>query len=127
MVMCCPKCKGMLHPVDSSGDVWECENCSYRGPYPQLTQEQKEELVSLVSSKSIFTILPIPVDERVPEGYSLIVAYAKDDEIVVPIDLSSLPEEHHNCDWEGCSSVHHVVRFSIKHKYDIESQLDSKK
>ena len=71
----------------------------------------------------MFTKLPIPVDETVPEGYELIVAYAKDDTVVVPIDIGYLPENH-NCDWEGCSSVSHVVRFNIAHKYETEKQLE---
>lgn len=73
--------------------------------------------------QSNFTVLPIPVDERVPEGFSLILAYAKDNEVVIPIDTIELPEELHNCDWEGCATFSHVVRFNIEHKYSLESQL----
>ena len=75
----------------------------------------------------MFTYLPISIDERVPEGYRLIVAYAKDDMVVVLIEVTEVPkEEHHNCDWEGCSTVSHVVRFGISHKYETESELESK-
>ena len=70
----------------------------------------------------MFIYLPIPVDESVPEGYRLILAYAKDDAIVVPVDVTKIPEEQHNCDWEGCTTLSHVVRFSIKHKYETGGQ-----
>jgi hypothetical protein len=77
--------------------------------------------------KDIFTYLPIPVDDKVPEGYRLIVAYAKDDTVVIPIDLNdNIKEEHHNCDWEGCTTLHHVVKFSIKHKYETEDLIEKK-
>lgn len=69
----------------------------------------------------IFTELPIPVDERVPEGYNLIVAYAKDDKVVIPINATELGENH-NCDWEGCSSIEHVFGFSISDKYRIDKE-----
>ena len=66
----------------------------------------------------IFIELPLPVDDRVPEGYRLIVAYAKDDTVVVPLNTCGLQkEEYHNCDCEGCSSVEHVFRMSISEKY----------
>lgn len=67
----------------------------------------------------MFIYLPIPIDGRVPDGYKLIVAYAKDDEIVAPLDVNNLNDEkYHDCDWEGCSSVDHVFRISIKQKYE---------
>jgi hypothetical protein len=71
----------------------------------------------------MFTYLPIPVDEHVPEGYRLIVAYAKDDTIVITIDESKLSEEFHNCDWEGCCTLSHVVSFSVRQKYEMEEKL----
>jgi hypothetical protein len=74
----------------------------------------------------MFIKLPIPVDESVPEGYSLIVAYAKDDTVVVPLDLKNLPEDHHNCDWEGCTSLSHVVKFNITQKYKSENELEKR-
>lgn len=69
---------------------------------------------------SRYITLPIPVDERVPEGYSLILAYAKDDEVVIPMDVEGLDEDQHNCDWEGCSSIQHVLRMSPQQKYMLE-------
>lgn len=69
----------------------------------------------MIELKSRFIYLPIPVTD-VPEGYRIVFAYAKDDVVVVP--LADLPEgEKHNCDWEGCSSISHVVRFSVSEKY----------
>ena len=49
-----------------------------------------------------FVELNIPIDERVPEGYRLILAYVKDYDIVIPI--AQLPEKNeetiglHNCE-----------------------------
>jgi hypothetical protein len=71
----------------------------------------------------IFVKLNIPTDDKVPEGYNLILAYAKDDHIVVPIDTQNIPENHHDCDWEGCCTLSHVASFSISNKYDIELRL----
>ena len=62
--------------------------------------------------------LNIPADDRVPDGYHLILAYAKGDDIVVPI--ADIPEDQnhlHACDWEGCGSLDHVVRFNVQRKY----------
>jgi len=74
-----------------------------------------------MEKRKIFTELPIPIDERTPEGYQLIVAYAKGTEIVVPIEPTELESEDlHNCDWEGCCTFSHVVRFNIIHKYKAE-------
>jgi hypothetical protein len=58
---------------------------------------------------SRYIVLPIPIDERTPKGYSLILAYAKEDEVVVPIELSDLDEEDHHCDWECCTTLSHVL------------------
>lgn len=55
--------------------------------------------------------LPIPVDDRVPDGYRLIVAYASESDIVIPIEPEE--EENHNCDVEGCGTLEHVKRFSL--------------
>lgn len=71
-------------------------------------------------SKSRYIILPIPVDDRVPEGYQLIVAYAKGDEVCIPMELDGLKGEDHNCDWEGCSTLEHVLRISPQQKYLLE-------
>jgi len=63
--------------------------------------------------------LNIPTDQRVPDGYKLILAYAKGDDIVIPID--DIPDDQaylHNCDWEGCGTLDHVVRFNVSHKYE---------
>jgi hypothetical protein len=64
-----------------------------------------------------FIELPIPVDERVPEGYILIVAYAKGENVVTPVTLEE-GDEYHNCDAEGCGSLDHVVSMNVKSKYD---------
>lgn len=53
MVMCCPKCKGMLHPADNSGEIWECEACDYKGTYPKLTPDKRAKLIEDVLSKQI--------------------------------------------------------------------------
>ena len=70
--------------------------------------------------KSLFVELPIPVSDDVPEGYRLILAYAKGDKVVIPISGPIPDETPHNCDWEGCTSVSHVASFSIKQKYEAE-------
>jgi len=65
-----------------------------------------------------FNRINIEVSERVPEGYYLIEAYASGDDIVIPI--MNIPEDEnnlHDCDWEGCGSLSHVIRFSVKAKY----------
>ena len=68
-----------------------------------------------------FCELNIPIDERCPEGYRLILAYAKGDDIVIPIaDIPEESEDYHNCDWEGCGSLDHVVRFSVEDKYRVD-------
>ena len=67
--------------------------------------------------------LNIPVDSRVPKDYQLIRAYSDGKEIVVELDVNDLKDDDHNCDWEGCSTVTHVVRFSPEHKYKIERKL----
>jgi hypothetical protein len=62
--------------------------------------------------------LNIPVEDRIPEGYHLVQAYAKGDNIVVPItDIPEGQEDLHNCDWEGCGSMDCVVRFNVVEKY----------
>lgn len=85
----------------------------------EIDRSDSEVNVEAVVSKPFkFVGLNIPVDERVPEGYKLILAYERNGDIVIPID--DIPEESaelHNCDWEGCSSVEHVVRFSVEYKY----------
>ena len=71
-----------------------------------------------VSEPFEFVELNIPIEDRVPEGYRLILAYAKDDDVVLPISYTpEVSEELHNCDWEGCGTLEHVVRFSIERKY----------
>ena len=70
-----------------------------------------------------FTKLPIPIDDRTPEGYKLIVAYAKDDDIVIPVDPIDEEKDEHDCDWEGCSSLSHVVRFNSKFKYANDAKI----
>jgi hypothetical protein len=71
---------------------------------------------------SRYVVLPIPVDDTVPEGYQLILAYAKGDEVVIPMDLCDLDEDNHNCDWEGCTSLSHVLRISPQQKYYLERE-----
>ena len=65
-----------------------------------------------------FNIFNLEIGERIPEGYRLIEAYAKGNTIIVPI--MDIPEDEahlHNCDWEGCGTIDHVVRFSVNEKY----------
>ncbi len=82
----------------------------------------KKDLIDfgVIGLYEIVIELPIPVSDDIPEGYKLIVAYAKEDRIVVPLNTHALKyEELHNCDWEGCSTIHHVIRFSISDKYEL--------
>ncbi len=70
-----------------------------------------------------FNELPLSA-ERVPAGFVPVEAYAKGNDIVVPI--ANIPEgmEHlHDCDWEGCGSLDHVVRFSVKDKYSASDKI----
>lgn len=62
-----------------------------------------------------FVQLNIPVDERVPEGCKLVLAYASSDneEIIIPIDDLEKEGDEHNCDYEGCGTLEHVKRFSV--------------
>jgi hypothetical protein len=48
MVMCCPKCHGMIHAGKNPEDDWSCEDCNWKGPYPKLTQEKAAKLSELV-------------------------------------------------------------------------------
>jgi hypothetical protein len=65
-----------------------------------------------------FIELPIPVDSRSPEGYKPVMAYAKGHLVVVPIaELED--DDPHDCDWEGCGTLDHCVRFSVEAKYAI--------
>ena len=77
----------------------------------------------------MFTYLTTPNDERIPNGYRLIFAYTKGDEVVVPIEsMENLSDEQHDCDWERCGSMSHVVRFSVSHKYgfkDLQSEIEN--
>jgi hypothetical protein len=57
--------------------------------------------------------LNIPISDNIPLGYKLILAYAKEDEVIIPIDLDGLEEDQHNCDWEGCTSVSHSQIFNF--------------
>ena len=61
--------------------------------------------------------LNMPVDSRVPAGYQLILAYAKDDLVRIPMDPRGLDDDDHNCDWEGCSTVSHCLSISPQQKY----------
>jgi hypothetical protein len=72
---------------------------------------------------SRYIVLPIPVDDSVPEGYELILAYAKDDHVVIPMDSRGLPEDDHNCDWEGCCTLSHVLSISPQQKYGLERTI----
>jgi hypothetical protein len=66
----------------------------------------------------MFTYLPIPPNNSVPEGFRLVVAYAKGDTVLLPIDANAVPEELHNCKIEKCSYPSHCVRFSVSDKYE---------
>ena len=61
--------------------------------------------------------LNIPIDSRVPEGYRLVLAYAKGDLVRIPMDPCGLDDDDHNCDWEGCSSVSCCLSISPQQKY----------
>lgn len=67
------------------------------------------------------------VMDRVPEGFKPILAYAKGDDIAIPIyDIPEESADFHNCDWESCGSLDHVVRFSIENKYTPASKEKAK-
>jgi hypothetical protein len=72
-----------------------------------------------------YTELNIPTDSRVPDGYALVLAYARGDEVVIPIDPRGLPEDDHSCDWEGCGSIGHVLRITPQQKYALERAAQS--
>jgi len=69
---------------------------------------------------SRYVELNIPTDSSVPEGYRLILAYAKGDRVRIPMDPSGLVDGYHSCDWEGCSSVAHCLSISPQQKYMLE-------
>ena len=69
---------------------------------------------------SRYNILNLPHAERVPDGYELIEAYAKGDTVVIPIEPNGLDEDDHNCDWEGCTTLSHVLSISPQQKYLLE-------
>jgi hypothetical protein len=71
-----------------------------------------------------FIELPLPVDDLTPEGFKLVVAYAKGSKVFLPIYEMSENEEYHNCDWEGCGTFSHVASFDAEQKYKDE-QKDS--
>lgn len=64
-----------------------------------------------------FIELPLPVDDRTPEGFKLVVAYANGSKVFLPINEMPENEEHHDCDWEGCGSLDHVFSFDVLDKY----------
>jgi len=70
--------------------------------------------------------VPIPAQfvnmDRVPEGYYPVSAFAKGNEIVV--EINTIPEDAdiHSCDWEGCGSLNHVVRFNVAEKYGLQQE-----
>ena len=65
-----------------------------------------------------FNVINLETGWRVPEGYHIIEAYAKGNTIVVPImDIPGNEAHLHDCDWEGCGSLDHVVRFAVDIKY----------
>lgn len=67
-----------------------------------------------MSVETPFITLPFETDDRTPEGYRYVVAYAKGYDVVLPINTAKLANEaDHNCDAEGCGTMDHVVRFSI--------------
>ena len=68
-----------------------------------------------------FNELGLPKGVHIPDEYSLIEAYTKDGEIVVPIrDIPENKEHLHDCDVEGCGTFSHVVRFRIEWKYEAD-------
>jgi len=71
--------------------------------------------------------LGLPEDERVPEGYHKIEAYAKGDDVVVPIyGIPPEQEDLHDCDVEGCGTLDHVIRFNVQRKYESFKQQNDK-
>jgi len=92
----------------------------------RISRRHKEIIEEVPDTyEDLFVYLPLPVDDKVPEGYRLIVAYAKDDTVVIPVDINKLAEEQHDCDWEGCCTLSHVVKFNIRHKYETEMLLNN--
>lgn len=72
-----------------------------------------------------YVYLPFDVN-RVPDGYRPVEAYEKDDVVIVPIcDISEGQEHLHDCDVEGCGTLDHVVRFSLKNKYEAFDRIAS--
>ena len=60
----------------------------------------------------------LEVGPRVPNGFRLIEAYARGNTIIVPImDIPENEAHLHDCDWEGCGTLDHVIRFSVDAKY----------
>ena len=77
----------------------------------------------ILADKIKFVRLPdlvakLVIDERLPEQADPIIAYQMGKQIIV--EIANIPESlaHlHNCDWEGCGSMNHVVRFTVEDKY----------
>lgn len=66
-------------------------------------------------------ILASAFKERVPEQAVPIIAWQYNNQIIV--EIADIPEEDahlHSCDWEGCGSLSHVVRFTVEDKYQQE-------
>jgi len=45
--MCCPNCKGQLHPEerpDYKGE-WYCEDCDWIGDYPRLNKDELDNMM----------------------------------------------------------------------------------
>ena len=67
-----------------------------------------------------FRQLILNPENNIPKGFVPIIAYAKGDCVVVPLD-DIQGDDVHDCDAEGCS-MDHVASFNIKAKYQSEPQ-----
>jgi hypothetical protein len=98
--------------------------CLKEGVSNNLSTQIKTDTKPVESNNFQYTVLALPKClNRVPSSYQVVLAYAKEDNIIVPIEIPEELAEYHNCDWEGCGSLDHVVRFSIKDKYTTGNLL----
>ena len=91
----------------------------------EMTKEEMEAMGFKEEKATLFTfykvmdsIIPGRFNERIPDDASMIVAYQHQGQVIVPIYSMPDETEMHSCDWEGCGSLDHVVRFSVEAKYN---------
>lgn len=58
--------------------------------------------------------------DRVPEGWYPVSAFAKGNTIIVEINTIPDDVDIHSCDWEGCGTLNHIVRFNVADKYGLD-------